>query len=239
MIAASERALKGRWTTYVLSNHDIPRHYDRLGDGKHNDEIAKLTATMLLTLRGTPFLYYGEEIGMVTTEPKTVEEVRDPVGRRYWPLRKGATASARRCSGTRPSTRASPPARRGSPSRRRRARRTSPRKSATLRRSLISTSASSRCAAAAPRSSTAATRRSATTRTSTPTAAACAAQTAIVALNMSGERRTFKLPPTTRTGPFVYSVALSSRPAPEHSRGVSGELSLAPFEAVILAARTP
>src|SRR5215207_2593916 len=89
VIAASERALQGRWTTYVLSNHDIPRHYDRLGDGTHNDEIAKLTATMLLTLRGSPFLYYGEEIGMVTTEPKTVEEVRDPVGKRYWPLRKG------------------------------------------------------------------------------------------------------------------------------------------------------
>jgi alpha-glucosidase len=89
VIAASERALKGRWTTYVLSNHDIPRAYDRLGDGKNNDQIAKLLATMLLTLRGSPFLYYGEEIGMVTTEPKTVEEVRDPVGRRYWPLRKG------------------------------------------------------------------------------------------------------------------------------------------------------
>ncbi|HEY0100419.1 MAG TPA: alpha-amylase family glycosyl hydrolase [Pyrinomonadaceae bacterium] len=89
VIAASERALAGRWTTYVLSNHDIPRAYDRLGDGQHNDQIAKLLATMLLTLRGSPFLYYGEEIGMLTTEPKTVEEVRDPVGRRYWPLRKG------------------------------------------------------------------------------------------------------------------------------------------------------
>jgi alpha-glucosidase len=89
VITQSERALRGRWTTYVLSNHDIPRHYDRLGDGAHNEEIARLTATMLLTLRGTPFLYYGEEIGMVTTEPKTVEEVRDPVGKRYWPLRKG------------------------------------------------------------------------------------------------------------------------------------------------------
>jgi alpha-glucosidase len=89
VIAASERALAGRWTTYVLSNHDIPRAYDRLGDGRHNDRIAKLLATMLLTLRGSPFLYYGEEIGMVTTDPKTVEEVRDPVGRRYWPLRKG------------------------------------------------------------------------------------------------------------------------------------------------------
>jgi alpha-glucosidase len=89
VIEASEKALQGRWTTYVLSNHDNPRHFDRYGDGRHNDEIAKLTATMLLTLRGSPFLYYGEEIGMTTTEPKTVDEVRDPVGRRYWPANKG------------------------------------------------------------------------------------------------------------------------------------------------------
>lgn len=89
VIGQSEQALKGRWTTYVLSNHDIPRHYDRLGDGKNNDDIAKLTAAMLLTLRGSPFLYYGEEIGMVTTEPRTIDEVRDPVGKRYWPANKG------------------------------------------------------------------------------------------------------------------------------------------------------
>ena len=89
VISKSENALQGRWTTYVLSNHDIPRAYDRLGDGRHNEQIAKLLATMLLSLRGSPFIYYGEEIGMVTTDPKTVEEVRDPVGRRYWPLRKG------------------------------------------------------------------------------------------------------------------------------------------------------
>jgi alpha-glucosidase len=89
IINDSEKALQGRWTTYVLNNHDIPRSYDRYGDGQHNDEIAKLLATMLLTLRGSPFLYYGEEIGMVTTEPKTIDEVRDPVGKRYWPVRKG------------------------------------------------------------------------------------------------------------------------------------------------------
>jgi alpha-glucosidase len=89
VINDSEKALRGRWTTYVLSNHDIPRAYDRYGDGQHNDEIAKLLATMLLTLRGSPFLYYGEEIGMVTTEPKNIEEVRDPVGKRYWPANKG------------------------------------------------------------------------------------------------------------------------------------------------------
>jgi alpha-glucosidase len=89
VINESDRALKGRWTTYVLSNHDIPRAFDRYGDGQHNEEIAKLLATLLLTLRGSPFLYYGEEIGMVTTEPQTIEEVRDPVGKRYWPANKG------------------------------------------------------------------------------------------------------------------------------------------------------
>jgi alpha-glucosidase len=89
VINDSEKALQGRWTTYVLSNHDNPRHYDRYGDGRHNDEIAKLMATMLLTLRGSPFLYYGEEIGMQTTEPQTIEEVQDPVGKRYWPANKG------------------------------------------------------------------------------------------------------------------------------------------------------
>jgi alpha-glucosidase len=85
----TERETKGRWTTYVLSNHDIPRAYDRYGDGKNNDEIAKLLATLLLTMRGSPFFYYGEEIGMVTTDPQRLEDVRDPVGKRYWPGNKG------------------------------------------------------------------------------------------------------------------------------------------------------
>ncbi|MCP9494898.1 MAG: alpha-glucosidase [Pyrinomonadaceae bacterium MAG19_C2-C3] len=89
VINESEKALQGRPTTYVLSNHDIPRAFDRYGDGKNNDQIAKLFATLLLTLRGSPFIYYGEEIGMVTTEPKTIEEVRDPVGKRYFPANKG------------------------------------------------------------------------------------------------------------------------------------------------------
>jgi alpha-glucosidase len=88
-IARAEAALQGRPTTYVLSNHDRPRAYDRYGDGKHGDAIAKLLATLLLTLRGAPFIYYGEEIGMVTTEPARKEDVRDPVGKLYWPGDKG------------------------------------------------------------------------------------------------------------------------------------------------------
>ena len=86
-IAAAERGLG--WPVYLFSNHDITRHYDRYGDGGHNDQITKALAAMYLTLRGTPILYYGEEIGMKTTEPARVEDVKDPIGRRFWPKNKG------------------------------------------------------------------------------------------------------------------------------------------------------
>src|ERR1700719_72802 len=77
------------WPTFVISNHDIVRSYDRYGDGKHNDQIAKLMAALYLTLRGTPIMYYGEEIGMKTTPPTRKEDVRDPIGRMGWPEEKG------------------------------------------------------------------------------------------------------------------------------------------------------
>jgi alpha-glucosidase len=79
----------GGWPVFVLSNHDIERSYDRYGDGKHNDQIAKLMAGMYLTLRGTPILYYGEEIGMENNDPKRRQDVKDPVGKLGWPNVKG------------------------------------------------------------------------------------------------------------------------------------------------------
>jgi alpha-glucosidase len=77
------------WPTFVISNHDIVRSYDRYGDGQHNDQIAKLMAGMYLTLRGTPILYYGEEIGMKTTPPTRKQDVQDPIGQTGWPKEKG------------------------------------------------------------------------------------------------------------------------------------------------------
>ena len=77
------------WPTFVISNHDIVRSYDRYGDGEHNDQIAKLMAALYLTLRGTPIMYYGEEIGMKTTPPTRKEDVKDPIGRSGWPEEKG------------------------------------------------------------------------------------------------------------------------------------------------------
>ena len=53
-----------RWPANVFSNHDQPRHASRYdtGDSVVTDARAKVAAALLITLRGTPFLYYGEEI---------------------------------------------------------------------------------------------------------------------------------------------------------------------------------
>jgi alpha-glucosidase len=74
---------------YFFSNHDQPRQWDRYGDGVHNDQIAKLMAVLELTTRGTPQMYYGEELGMRTTDPVRVEDVHDPIGKLGWPKEKG------------------------------------------------------------------------------------------------------------------------------------------------------
>jgi alpha-glucosidase len=86
-IAAVDSA--GGWPVFVLSNHDIVRSSVRYGDGKNNRAIEKLMASLYLTLRGTPIMYYGEEIGMENNDPVRKEDVKDPIGRVGWPQEKG------------------------------------------------------------------------------------------------------------------------------------------------------
>jgi alpha-glucosidase len=67
------------WPTYTLSNHDFARHITRYG--AHDAEArARMAAILLLTMRGTPFIYYGEEIGMPNVEIPAPRK-RDPMGR--------------------------------------------------------------------------------------------------------------------------------------------------------------
>jgi alpha-glucosidase len=70
------------WPDYTLSNHDVSRTASRYGDGGDHRARARVAAMMLLTLRGTPFIYYGEELGMTDGEipPDRVVDVdgRDP-----------------------------------------------------------------------------------------------------------------------------------------------------------------
>ncbi len=70
----------GSWPTWTLSNHDFPRHITRYAQGGDAQARARLAAVMLLGLRGTSFLYYGEEIGMPNAEVAR-EHRRDRVGR--------------------------------------------------------------------------------------------------------------------------------------------------------------
>ncbi|MDF2457154.1 MAG: alpha-amylase [Cytophagaceae bacterium] len=74
-IAEYEAAIPaGGWPNWVLGNHDQPRIASRIGS-----EQAKVAAMLLLTLRGTPTIYYGDEIGMRDV-PIPFEEVQDPQG---------------------------------------------------------------------------------------------------------------------------------------------------------------
>ena len=64
------------WPTWVLSNHDIPRQATRFGSVAR----ARAAAVLLLTQRGTPFLYQGEELGLLDAEVPPHRQV-DPGGR--------------------------------------------------------------------------------------------------------------------------------------------------------------
>ena len=72
-----------RWPTVVLSNHDQPRQASRLADsvgavGAARDAIARAAGLFSLTVRGTPFLYYGEELGMGDVDVPPEESIDEP-----------------------------------------------------------------------------------------------------------------------------------------------------------------
>lgn len=76
------------WPCFVLSNHDLGRFVKRYSLGIHKYAKAKVLATLLLTLRGTPFIYYGDEIGMENSRiPK--KDIKDPYGKKFWPFYTG------------------------------------------------------------------------------------------------------------------------------------------------------
>lgn len=79
------------WPNNFLSNHDMTRAASRYCFGE-DDRRAKVAAAMLLTLKGTPFIYYGEEIGLRDIPIRKKEDVKDPIGKLFWPLYKGRDA---------------------------------------------------------------------------------------------------------------------------------------------------
>jgi len=76
----------GAWPCNTLGNHDSPRVWSRYGDGVHDRELAQLSLALILTLRGTPFLYNGEEIGMTNTPFDDVALLRDMLALRQYDM---------------------------------------------------------------------------------------------------------------------------------------------------------
>lgn len=78
VLTAWQYALEGvGWNSLYFENHDQPRSISRFGDeGKYWKQSAKMLAMLLLTLKGTPFVYQGEELGM-TNVPFGPKDYRD------------------------------------------------------------------------------------------------------------------------------------------------------------------
>ncbi|MGB7134576.1 MAG: alpha-glucosidase [Acidobacteriaceae bacterium] len=87
-INEAETEIGGNMPLFVFDNHDNPR-WDRWDHATYHDDVGRVLATILFASRDTAMMYYGDEIGMVTTPPKRKEDVKDPIGIRGWPKEKG------------------------------------------------------------------------------------------------------------------------------------------------------
>ncbi len=83
---------EGGWPCNVLSNHDQPRGRSRYMGGIDSEKRARVAAVFLLTIKGTPFLYYGEELGMKNARLSR-SDIVDPLGKRFWPVYRGRDCS--------------------------------------------------------------------------------------------------------------------------------------------------
>ena len=74
-----QKDLEGRgWNSIYLANHDQPRPVSRFGnDGPYRVESAKMLATLIHMLQGTPYVYQGEEIGMTNVAFESIDDYRD------------------------------------------------------------------------------------------------------------------------------------------------------------------
>jgi len=72
------------WPAWAFSNHDSRRSVSRWAQGRARDDFAKLTTLVLLSLRGSPILFQGEELGLEQAEI-AFEDIQDPEAIKNWP----------------------------------------------------------------------------------------------------------------------------------------------------------
>lgn len=75
-----EEKLDGQLPTLFFSSHDMPRYISRFGGETMDEERAKCVAVLMLTARGIPFIYYGDEIGMRDYVAESIACMRDIQG---------------------------------------------------------------------------------------------------------------------------------------------------------------
>ncbi|MBF0278364.1 MAG: DUF3459 domain-containing protein [SAR324 cluster bacterium] len=88
LLQLTESRIEDGWLSWSLGNHDCPRLTSRSGGNSDKPGIHQTLLLLLLCLKGTPILYYGDEIEM-PEYPIHKEELQDPVGINYWPTYKG------------------------------------------------------------------------------------------------------------------------------------------------------
>ena len=77
----------GAWNALFWCNHDQPRAVSRFGDDrKYWKESAKMLATLIHMMRGTPYIYQGEEIGMTNAGYTSIDQYRDVESTNYYDI---------------------------------------------------------------------------------------------------------------------------------------------------------
>ncbi len=89
VVSQFEEAAPDGWSCWAFSNHDVVRHASRWADVVRDREgFLKMTATVILALRGSVCIYQGEELGL-TEAVLDFEDLQDPYGIQFWPVFKG------------------------------------------------------------------------------------------------------------------------------------------------------
>lgn len=78
------------WNANYLENHDQPRSVSRFGNvEKYRESSAKMLAVLLFTLKGTPFIYQGQELGMTNYDFTDMGQIKDIEAKNLWEKAKG------------------------------------------------------------------------------------------------------------------------------------------------------
>lgn len=86
------------WNANYFENHDQLRAVSRFGDDqKYHRESATMLATLLLSLRGSPFVYQGQEIGMTNFDYTSMDQVEDVESHNVYAFLRGFHLSKKRC----------------------------------------------------------------------------------------------------------------------------------------------